>query len=68
MGECNVETVAEMVKDHVGFDVILLKCTLYLLIANDSISGIEYWKSTRKIIAISRVVYEKLMGNLQYKI
>ena len=62
MGECNVETVAEMVKAQVGFDVILLDCKLYPLIANDSTSGLDYWKSTRKVIATSRAVYEKLVG------
>lgn len=62
MGECNVETVAEMVKSQVGFDVILLDSKLYPLIANHSTSGLDYWKSTRKIIATSCAVYEKLVG------
>ena len=29
MGECNVDTVAELVKAQVGFEVILLDCKLY---------------------------------------
>ena len=62
MGECNVTTVVEMVKNQIGFDVILLDSKLYPLIANDSTSGLDYWKSTRKIIATSRSVYEKLVG------
>ena len=36
LGECNVETVADMVNNQVGFEVILLDSKLYPLIANDS--------------------------------
>lgn len=62
MGECNVDTVAELVRAQVGFEVILLDCKLYPLIAHDSTSGLDFWKSTRKIIATSRSTYEKLVG------
>ena len=62
MGECNVDTVAELVKAQVGFEVILLDCKLFPLIANNSTSGLDFWKSTRKIIATSRAAYDKLVG------
>ena len=62
MGECNAPTVTEKVKNQVGFEAILLDSKLYPLIANDSTSGLDYWKSSRKIIATSRTVYEKIVG------
>lgn len=62
LGECNIETVADMVKNQVGFEVISLDSKLYPLIANDSTSGLDYWKSTRKIIDTSRAVFEKIVG------
>ena len=51
-----------MVKRQVGFDVVLLDSKLYPIINNDATSGTEFWKSTRKIIAASRSLYEKLGG------
>ena len=62
MGECNVASAAEIVKRQVGFEVILLDSKLYPLIESEATSGFDYWKSTRKIIATSRTVYEKLIG------
>lgn len=62
MGDCSVVKEAEMVKRQVGFDVVLLDSKLYPLISSDATSGIDFWKSTRKIIAASRSVYEKLGG------
>ena len=62
MGECNAPTVTEKVKNQVGFEAILLDSKLYPLIVNDSTSGLDYWKSSRKIIATSRTVYEKIVG------
>lgn len=56
LGECNVNTVADIIKKQVGFDVILLDSKLYPLIANESTAGIDFWKSNRKIIATSRSV------------
>ena len=62
MGECNVASVAEMVKREVGFSVILLDSKLYPLIDSEATSGLDYWKSTRKIIAAPRSIYERLVG------
>ena len=61
-GECTVGIVAEKVKAQVGFDTILLDSKLYPVIDNDATSGIEFWKSTRKIMAASRSLYERLGG------
>lgn len=62
LGECTVSAVADMVKAQVGFEVILLDSKLYPLMDNDSTTGTDFWKSTRKIIAASRSLYEKLGG------
>ena len=35
---------------------------LYPVTDNESTSGPEFWRSTRKIIAASRASYEKLVG------
>ena len=61
-GECNVSTVAESVKKQVGFEVVLLDSKLYPVTDNESTSGPEFWRSTRKRIAASRASYEKLVG------
>ena len=61
-GECNVTRAAENVRKQIGFDVVLLDCKLFPLIDNDTTSGQEFWRSTRKIIAVSRVSYEKIAG------
>ncbi len=61
-GECNVVSASEMVQKQVGFSVVLLDSKLYPLANNDSTSGLDFWKSTRKIIAASHATYEKLSG------
>ena len=60
--ECNVTKAAENVRKQVGFDPVLLDCKLFPLIDNETTSGPEFWRSTRKIIAVSRTSYEKLAG------
>lgn len=62
MGECTVSKAAELVKRQVGFDVVLLDSKLFPVIDGESTSGPEFWRSTRKIIAVSRSSYEKLTG------
>ena len=47
---------------QVGFKVVLLDSKLFPLFENDSTTGVEFWRSTRKIIAVSRTSYEKLAG------
>ena len=60
--ECNVTSVSDMVKTQLGLEVILLDSKLYPSFDNEATSGVEFWKSTRKIIAASRSLYEKLGG------
>ncbi len=61
-GECNVSYVAEAVKKQLGFNVILLDSKLLPVVDSESTSGMNFWKSTRKIIAVSRTAYEKVGG------
>lgn len=60
---CGPTRVSEMVKEQVGYDVILLDCKCYPLLDNESTQGPEFWKSTRKIIAASKSLYLKLRGD-----
>jgi hypothetical protein len=60
--ECNVPAVSEFVRSQLGFEVVLLDCKLYPIANTEATSGKEYWKSTRKIIAASRSLYERLGG------
>lgn len=61
-GECNVSVAAESVRKQLGFEVVLLDCKLFPITDNESISSPDFWRSTRKIIAASRSVYEKITG------
>ena len=58
----NVSTVAEEVKKQIGFEVVLLDSKLFPIADNDSTSGPKFWRSTRKVIAAKRIIYEKLVG------
>ena len=49
-------------KTQVGFDVILLDSKLFPLTDNNSATGVDFWRSTRKVIAVSCASYEKLVG------
>ena len=66
-GECNVSTVTEKVQKQLGFPVILLDSKLFPVTEGESTSGTEFWKSTRKIIAVSCSAYEKAGGVLPDK-
>ena len=56
---CTVTAAAELVKQQFGFDIVLLDSKLFLLRDNSRSSGTDFWKSTRKIIAASKDVYEE---------
>ena len=66
-GECNVPTVAEKIQKQLGFPVILLDSKLFPVTESENTSGAEFWKSTRKIIAVSSSSYEKVGGVLPGK-
>ena len=61
-GQCCVSGMCEKMKEHVGFDVILLDSKCYPILPNDDTSCAEFWKSTRKVIAAPKQSYEKLGG------
>ena len=46
--ECNVSNITDKVSEQVGFPAVLLDSKCFPLIKNDSTSGVEFWKSTRK--------------------
>ena len=51
MSECTVTVAVGKVQDQVGFEAVLLYSTLYPLVWNEVTSGLDFWKSTRKIVA-----------------
>ena len=57
---CSPSAVAQLVTASIGYDVILLDSKCYPLLDNDATSTLEFWKSTRKILAASKVSYNKL--------
>ena len=61
--QCNVPTIAQQVTQQVGFEVILLDSKCYPLLPNEGTSGIEFWKSTRKILGASKSHYERVSGS-----
>ena len=60
--DCNVSSITPLVSEQVGFQAILLDSKCYPLLSNESTSGVDFWRSTRKILAASRAVYEKVTG------
>lgn len=61
--ECNVNDVATKVSEQVGFPTILLDSKCFALMKNDATSGIEFWKSTRKILAASASLWQQVSGH-----
>lgn len=61
--QCSVPAVTQLVTQQVGFEALLLDSKCYPLLANEGTSGIEFWKSTRKILGSSKSVYEKVSGS-----
>ena len=60
--QCNVPTISKLVEQQVGFEVMLLDSKCFPLLSNDSTCGPDFWKGTRKILAASKSVYQKLTG------
>ena len=61
--QCNLATVGKPVAQQVGFEVILLDSKAYPLLPSDATSGAQFWKSTRKVLAASKTLYEKCTGH-----
>ena len=60
--QCTVLAVAGLVVQQLGFDVVLMDSKCYPLLDSEGTSGLGFWKSTRKILAVSRSLYEMLTG------
>ena len=60
--QCSVPAIAQIVTQQVGFQVILLDSKCYPLLSSEGTSGTECWKSTRKILAASKSLYERVSG------
>lgn len=57
--ECNVPAISHLVTQQLGFQAIVLDCKCPLM-CNEATSGIDFWKSSRKILAASKDLYENL--------
>ena len=60
----NPKDVSSLVSGQVGFEVVFLDSKCYPILHNDATTVLEYWKSTRKILAASKAAYEKLTGKV----
>ena len=60
--QCNLAAVGKLVAQQVGFEVILLDSKAYPLLPSDATSGAQFWKSTRRVLAASKMLYEKCAG------
>ena len=52
--------LGDLVARQVGFPVILLDSKLYPLLSNEGTSDVDFWRSTRKILAASKSLYQQL--------
>lgn len=59
---CSSGVVADLVKQQVGYEVILLNSNCFPVLDTETTRSIEYWKSTRKILAASLSLYTRLKG------
>ena len=53
--DCSVTRATECVRKQIGLDVVLLDSKLFPIMDNESTAGAEFWRSTRKIIAVARL-------------
>ncbi len=60
--KCSQGVVVELVKQQVGYDIILLDSKCFPVLDNETTRSTEYWKSTRKILAASMSLYSRLKG------
>ena len=63
MGHCSAAMIAELVRQQVGFEVILLDSKCFPLLESDATKSHDFWKSNRKVLAASRSLYVKLTGS-----
>ena len=59
---CTVRRVAELLKRQLDMEVVLLDSKCYPLTENESTSSESFWKSSRKILAANKSLYNKVSG------
>ena len=65
LDQCSVPVLAQLVKEHVGYDIVLLYNKLYPILDAPSTRG-DFWQLTsRKILAASAKLHEKLQARGQ---
>ena len=57
-----VTRVAELVKDEVGFDVTLVNTKCNQIVDSDATRGLDFWKSSRKVLAVHSHMFDKIFG------
>ena len=60
--DCTVTCVAELVKDEVGFDVTLVNTKCNQIGDSDATRGLDFWKSSRKVLAVHSQMFDKAFG------
>ena len=60
--QCSVPVVAQLVKEQVRYDIILLNNKLYPILDAPSTRGDFWWCTSWKILAASAKLYEKITG------
>ena len=60
--DCTVIRVAELVKDEVGFDVTLVNTKCNQIVESDATRGLDFWKSSRKVLAVHSQMFDKVYG------
>ena len=63
VGNCSPDIVADLIKQQVGFQVVLLDSKCFPILESDTTTGTDYWKSNRKILAASKSLYTRLTGS-----
>ena len=59
---CTVRRVTELLRRQLDMEVVLLDSKCYPLVQNESTSNESFWKSSRKILAANKSLYDKVSG------
>jgi len=59
---CTVRRVTELLRRQLDMEVVLLDSKCYPLAQNESPSNESFWKSSRKILAANKSLYDKVSG------
>ena len=60
--QCIIKGVTQLVTNEVGFQVVLLDSKCYPILDGEASGKVAFWKSTRKILAALKSLYEQLVG------